>query len=556
MKTKGKLFFSLIAFFSALVLFLALFVFRRGEPAEKPEPKDPRKEEIISARKEALSRIETSVSFNGFDLFYDQESDTYYYSLLEGMESSYYPEIRVEGVHGKVDVAPADHITDEMIEENEPFEFIAYDNKEYRRIKVVCTTLPIISITCDGEIEDGYTGMTMRLFDNRKGAVSRLTICDGKIRTRGNTSALFDKKGYRLTLLDLSPGNNRRELEAGLLGMRQDGDWILYAAYNDQERIRNVFSTNLWYNTCSADNSFGINNGSEYRFAELMINGEYRGLYAFGYPVDEKQLAIQPGEYMYQKYTWTKDLTLNYLDFDELKANFEVREGNNDVDEAAMWAPLARYYRILQGVDGKKGDLAEISDMNNSIDVFLFFNLIQGVDNVNGWATLNLDQTVKKKDGRLLMVYTPWDMDQSWGNAWATNRDNWINPYGVKPDFNRVMKASPVYLLIMNGDLETLDLVKSRYEELRNGDWSEDALMSQLGEYEKQIFGSGAYARDLSRWPDSTHMEDPSDGLSVFMDHVKDRLEYMDDYIEDLSPEGIAEEYEVFDYDSVMDDNR
>ncbi|MBO6255682.1 MAG: CotH kinase family protein [Bacteroidaceae bacterium] len=56
--------------------------------------------------------------------------------------------------------------------------------------------------------------------------------------------------------------------------------FILYSCYADPERARNVFSQNLWTESCGTDNAYNINTGSYYKYVELFLNGEYYGLYA------------------------------------------------------------------------------------------------------------------------------------------------------------------------------------------------------------------------------------------------------------------------------------
>ena len=50
---------------------------------------------------------------------------------------------------------------------------------------------------------------------------------------------------------------------------------------------------------------------------------------------------------------------------------------------------------------------------------------------------------------------------------------------------------------------------------------------------EQDIYGSGAYLRDMERWPDGTY-QDPALGLSVFKDYVLKRYTSMDTYISGL----------------------
>jgi len=87
------------------------------------------------------------------------------------------------------------------------------------------------------------------------------------IEIRGSSSQMFPKKQYALETRD-SLGNN---LNIPLIGMPAENDWVLYAPYSDKTLIRNVLAYQLahdlgWY-------------ASRTRFCELILNGDYRGVY-------------------------------------------------------------------------------------------------------------------------------------------------------------------------------------------------------------------------------------------------------------------------------------
>jgi hypothetical protein len=54
-------------------------------------------------------------------------------------------------------------------------------------------------------------------------------------------------------------------------------------------------------------------------------------------------------------------------------------------------------------------------------------------------------------------------------------------------------------------------------------------LNSMLDEYEKDIYGSGAYLREMERWPDGSYWK-PETGLDTFREYVAERLEKLDEY--------------------------
>ena len=169
-------------------------------------------------------------------LLCDTETGTYYYSLIEGDETAFDPAVRLSGSK-KAEVAFSELITEESIKTNHAIPFVVYTEASFCRLQLCCTTLPLIQIDCSTEPEKGRLySMKLTLFDNREGAFNRSLVSDGTIHVRGNATSDYPKTGYRLSLTTLSPGKNTRNNPLSLLGMRQDDDWILYAAYNDQEK--------------------------------------------------------------------------------------------------------------------------------------------------------------------------------------------------------------------------------------------------------------------------------------------------------------------------------
>ncbi len=334
-----------------------------------------------------------------------------------------------------------------------------------------------------------------------------------------------------MTLLEKSLGENFREYDNALLGMRQDGDWLLYAGYNDQEKIRNVFCSNLWMNSCAANNGYGITGGMEYRYVELFREGEYWGLYALGFPLDARQMELK------------QDRNGNHIEFlfknnrgispemgttpeEIFRSQHEVKfTAQTSVQEKA-WDLLADYERCMKN----SSDIAEIRQMNdmaNTIDVYLFLNLIQGIDN----SDKNMYITFKEKEGTYQGLYTPWDMDYAWGNAYTgVLTENYTREYSIRESDNVVFELSAVPRLQVLGDTEINGQVRQRYEQLRKGAWSEESLRAMLNGFEKDIFLSGAFVRDKQRWPQGSYI-DADKRLSVFKDYVAKRLQYMDAFV-------------------------
>lgn len=92
-------------------------------------------------------------------------------------------------------------------------------------------------------------------------------VSDCQLRIRGNSSRRFPKLPYLINFVD-SEGINERY---PLMGMDSHHEWALHGPILDKSLIRNY----MWYNISGEIMDYAPN----VRFFELIINGEYEGLY-------------------------------------------------------------------------------------------------------------------------------------------------------------------------------------------------------------------------------------------------------------------------------------
>ena len=88
-----------------------------------------------------------------------------------------------------------------------------------------------------------------------------------RIRMRGNSSRAFDKPSYAIRLVDDEGENN----PLSVMGMDAHHEWVLYGPWLDKTAIRNY----MFYNLAGEMMSYAPN----VRFCEVILNGEYEGLY-------------------------------------------------------------------------------------------------------------------------------------------------------------------------------------------------------------------------------------------------------------------------------------
>lgn len=492
-------------------------------------------DEILSSRENSSTELLDKVKFNDYEIFYENSTSTYYYSLIENDNNKYNPKITVEGK--AVKIALNKSINADTISQNETIQLLAYNEKEYKIYNLKCTTLPLLNIDTGSMPADKIykaeeTDIDLTLFDNSNGSVKRVVKSQGSMHARGNSTVFFPKRGYKISLTTESIGNNKRNNDISLLGMRMDDDWILYPAYNDQEKIRNVFAMNLWEKSCATNNQFNINNGTEYKYIELFFNNEYWGLFALGFPIDEKQLNIEDNDYMFKKRLWVGSESNVFSQQTLEMEGYDLISKNSNTEEA--WNSLKEYYMTLQTTISTE-ELYELSDINSTIDYYLFQNFMQGTDNSVGFYVYNVILSLKKSGNKNVMLYTPWDYDACLGNMLKfedTVKNNTV-PYSFSPESNIEFRINPAYYLQQQGDTKIVEMIKNRYEELRKSYWSEEAIEEMLVEYEDDIYNSGAFSRDKARWPEGSY-NDEEEKLTRFKAYVQERIKYMDEYVESL----------------------
>ncbi len=172
------------------------------------------------------------------------------------------------------------------IESRQPYEGCSCDKSE------LCTHLPLVLIETEGNTipgepivdEFGNELGYVTTAENEEMVASKISVISDEtknhhpsdkpdlesnilIRIRGNSSRYFDKKSYLIRLTDENGNYQNKEM----MGMNPHYEWALHGPYLDKSLIRNY----MWYNIAGEFMDYAPN----VRFCEVMINGEYKGLY-------------------------------------------------------------------------------------------------------------------------------------------------------------------------------------------------------------------------------------------------------------------------------------
>lgn len=489
--------------------------------------------DLISYRQEDLNLL-TGLKCNDYIL--PSAGADFYYSIIEGDQRGFDPVIEAMS-NQKVSITfEKASITDTFLRTGKPIPFIVYSDTAYALGNLYITTLPTISISVLEPDSDGNYDVcdrtnrsaSLSLFDNRKDVLPAFRVTNSKttIRIRGNSSAAVPKKSYRLSLYSYSTGQNRRKNSRSLLGMRTDEDWILYAAGGDPERIRNTFFHNLWFRDCSRNNSLGVTLGVEAKYVEVILNGKYMGLYSLMYPLDKKQVSL-PNEGFYYRgisYENTDPKMLKENQNAKVVGGWELRSGMGN----QPWNCLADYMTNVNHYNG--GDFVgwaeKTLDERNIIDLHLFLSLAQGLDNYYK----NNNIIAYPKGDSFLYLLAPWDLDLTWGNQINSNNEWRIDAYTLSPETEFHAKYSlPADRWISLSNTFRAHAY-TRWKELRASTWSDNSIIDEINRYETAIYGSGAMAREIERWPTAPY----SENLSQFQEYGLQRLSILDSYFKEV----------------------
>ena len=450
---------------------------------------------------------------------YDRGNDTFYYSLVRTDNDWTDPQITVDGSDVQIRTLFSE-IDDRFLESNSTIKLLAYNETICHEYSLKLTSLPMINVKADKEFSKEHpAAFTMEVFDNRDNAQVYYSASTGIIHQRGNSSMAYPKQSYKINLkTSIGKAESR---DPDLLGLRENNEWILYAPYWDRDLVRNVFTTRMWKESCAKQNEFGVDNGHDFRFVELFVNGAYEGLYALGYMPDEVQMKVNRalGEVEYKSQDWF-DYEKDADALEELFSIVDPFDGFSEYENKNAWKPLEEYVASLSSGKPLEEYWNEI-DRDSFENLYLFTNVTQGFDCAREGVVKNFYITAKWNGERLKMLYTPWDLNLTWGM--------YYQEYPMNIEDNYLYTFGPFHRYPPENDPEQFSELCERYRNLRENSWSDEALFAIIDELETQVFDSGAYLRNKERWPHSDFAEEKTD-LSDFKRYVSERMAYCDRY--------------------------
>lgn len=402
-------------------------------------------------------------------------------------------------------------------------------------VKLTTSDLPIVIIqTQDAINADDKVPGTMQIIDNGPGQINTVSDApnafDGHIgiKLRGESSLNFNQKKYTLETWD-ALGNDS---VVSIFGMPEESDWVLLAPYNDVSMVRDVYAFALW-------NEMG-HWGPRTRMCEVIVNGGYRGVYAFTERIKRDKNRVDISKLKADDVSG-RDLTGGYIvridAYDEEDLTFQSKVmgiqksswswgGNQQQEAPVIWSI---YYPKKEDIveaqkeyiqnyidsveltiqspdftDPNKG-YANFIDIPSFVDYFIHTELSLNADGFKRSAYYYKDKD--KKDGTRgkLFAGPVWDYNLAYGNCNFCNANN-VNAWVYE---GCETNPTPKMWKRLLEDKTFRDAVKTRYTELRQNIISNESINAFLDSYATLL--DEAKDRQLKKYKEILKSNNPWD---------------------------------------------
>lgn len=504
-------------------------------------------EKLVSGKRETkvlLRKNEAGLLFNNFEAACDQEAGIFYISQPSS-EENWQGDIKPYGAELYILEDGYTKQLSRALRDGHVFEALLCTGEEYQKIGIVLTGMPVVKIETKREeireypIEDidnyvfnsetRYYG-DITVFQSGTSALggrgeeteSEYQILQRKVcyHERGQNSALFGKKSYAVKFLN----QTEKEVSEPVFGMQQSADWKLLAMYSDPNKIRDKVSMELWKEIAEKEEDFN-ERGPEMEYCEVVIDGEFMGLYGMMLPVDEDTLELGTGDVLYKILDWympeEADIQASVDQNYEVCYPVRIRYPKKGNSTEKLWEPIREYFSCKYwNLDFNA--YSKMSDVENLADYYIFIQTVSGFDN---YLKNTYISALDMEDGEgYKMITIPWDLNYTFGNCYSYdpemnytvfNADSGVNY--VEPVLEQLFRSS------YNGEAEVL---KERWSRYRNGILSTEHITELLRENMDYIQKTGAFARDTERWAEALNSSD----LSEVEKYVDERMDYLDEY--------------------------
>lgn len=342
--------------------------------------------------------------------------------------------------------------------------------------------LPIVKINGDlsGMTKDDAKQVT---YEYRNGN----TVLTGyaKLKWQGNSSAMWDKKGYRLQPFTDDTYSQKEKVQF-VPSWSPTSKINLKAYYTDGLLSRDVVNANIGADIASTNFSLPSDLKQEDNFGfidgfpiALIINDEFEGIYSFNTArsdFDYVKYGIMGNGYTnVTNFTSANkaDVKLDGSDFESLNPETVTDDEKSAVGDLVTWVATSTDENF-------KADFGKHLDLKTTIDYFILGNLLASAD------SFGKNQIFLSWDG-VKWFMQAYDLDTTFGVSWDGKKQDL--PTGLTGTGNNLFKRL--------SKLFSAE-ISARYAELRT--WLTPAYV--LDKYKKRIntIGVSNYQREFAKW--------------------------------------------------------
>ncbi len=443
------------------------------------------------------------IGFEGAPLPYDIEKNTIFIPQACD-EADWTGVLYMKAPYTQICISYADPSDKaQVLQEGRSLKMAVLSDKTCMECNVVFTGLPVVCLDKEGgkiELEEEYLGEISVLdpyLDEYQQAACNFHI-------RGATSTWFDKKSYRVELLETASESDKKSF----LGMRKDDDWILNSVCTDRSLVREKICYDLWKRVNEMEEEPVPS--SEIEFCELFLNGEYMGVYGLMYPVDAKLMNMRPGDLLYKVGTWYEELNIDGK-LTDYNGNTEILNKNGvaylklkypkNSGKDCIYDPFELYQdTVFETGDLKAMEKAGIRpDTENFILHELFCEMTRAGDNT--WKNLFL-AAYGNVEGGYTLRETIWDLNYTFGDDFTLDPENGNTVF--RPDTTRSYKLRYDRDYGYSALVRQIDGLREdtayKWKKWRAEGISPDYIISLFEQEKEYLTQSGAFNRNADKW--------------------------------------------------------
>lgn len=347
-----------------------------------------------------------------------------------------------------------------------------------------------------------------------------------KIKVRGNSTAnpTNGKKAYRLKF-DKKLGATKHDM----LGLGYSArNWTLLANVFDHSMVRNALSYHL-------EKEVGMDFCPGYKFADVVINGNYRGTYQIcdHVEIDKNRVNVNEDTGWMLEFQGRGDMLDKPLCFskDGILMNIKNPEPADEKDEAQVAAVIAPIQDWFTGTWKSKWTGSNVFDtqtgwrsVNDEESLIKFWIITELTGDYDGWMTV---KAYKEADEDKLHYGPVWDKDLAYGNYSGEQSNKFISNTENSSSLTGYLKE---YLF---KDPRFMAKAKARLKELLDGGLVDRlcAKVDELGAIVAQTeeLNNTKFPRNVQVGQEITNYATYAEALERLKTYLKTRFKTVED---------------------------